>query len=151
MIMKNRFRNHSVAIQTILSFGLLAPFQSTIAQRRVPPPRPAVAPLVGGRYANDVDGDRIDDQLGARVQEAVAVEKSARTAEQKAGARAKLTEPAEVELIFKEPVTQQQIDGFEALGGEITHMYKAISYGWNGRIPLNKISAVPTAMGVTLI
>ena len=99
------------------------------------PPRPAVAPLIGERYANDADGDRLDDRLFARAQQAPA----------NAG------ELVHIELIFKEPVTQRHIDTFIALGGEITYIYKAVSYGWNARIPLNKISAVPAAMGASLV
>src|SRR5215470_9938051 len=73
---------------------------------------------------------------------AVAVEKAATTPEEKSRASANASAPVNVELIFKEPITQEQIDKFAGLGGEITYIYKAVSYGWNGRIPLNKVSAV---------
>jgi hypothetical protein len=38
-----------------------------MAQHPVAPPKPAVAPLIGERYANDADGDRIDDELADRM------------------------------------------------------------------------------------
>jgi PKD repeat protein len=125
--------------------------QLTLAQPHRPPLKPTVPPLISDRYANDTDGDRIDDQLVVRANQAVAAENAAITAEQKLQAHAKSSEMVNVELIFREPVTQQQIDRFTALGGEITYLYKAISYGWNGRIPLNKVSAVPVAIGATLV
>jgi len=130
---------------------LLVSFQSMFAQRHVPPPRPNVAPLIGERYANDGDGDRIDDQLLGRAKQAAAAERAAVTAEEKSQAQTKIGELVNVELIFKEPVTQRQIDTFTALGGEITYIYRAVSYGWNARIPLHKVSAVPAAMGATLV
>jgi len=125
--------------------------QSTFAVPQGPPPRPVVAPLISERYANDTDGDHIDDQLLQRAQAALATEKAAATPAEKLRANANASELVNVELIFKEPVTQEQIDKFAALGGEIIYLYKAVSYGWNARIPLNKVSAVPTAMGASLL
>src|SRR5262245_50670209 len=93
---------------------LLCTIESTFAQRHVPPPRPGVAPLVGERYANDADGDRVDDALLDRATRAVAAENAARTPEERSQARAKSDEFVNIELIFKEPVTQRQIDAFEA-------------------------------------
>src|SRR6185436_2670312 len=93
--------------RVLLTFALIfaaASIPSASAQTHRPPPRPAVAPWIGERYANDADGDRIDDELHTRAEQA----------------QAKLGESANVELIFKEPVTQRQIDTFTALGGEIT-------------------------------
>lgn len=132
---------------------LLACFsiQHTSAQPPTPPPKPAVAPMIGHRYSNDTDGDRIDDHLLVRANQAAVEEKAAATPGQKVQARAKSSEMVDVELVFKEPITQHQIDTFAALGGEITYVYRAISYGWNGRIPLNKVSAVPGAMGASLV
>jgi hypothetical protein len=126
-------------------------FQSALAQPYRPPERPAVTPLIADRYSNDTDGDRIDDHLLQRAQAAMAEEQAATTTDEKSTAKAKATELVNVELIFKEPVTQEQIDKFPALGGEITYIYKAISYGWNARVPLNKVSAVPAAMGASLL
>jgi PKD repeat protein len=136
---------------TSLLAVLLCTAPCALAQHHIAPPKPAVAPLIGEHYANDADGDRIDDELFARAQRAVAAEREATTPAARAQARAQLDEQVNVELVFKQPVTQQQLDTFEALGGEITYVYKAVSYGWNARIPLNKIRAVPAAMGATLV
>ena len=121
------------------------------AQPFAPPPKPAVAPLIGHSYGNDTNGDRIDDQLLARAEQALAAGKSAVTSEQKRQATAKLSEMVEVELIFKEQVTQKQLDSFILQGGQITYLYKAVSYGWNGRLPLGKVAAAPALLGDTLL
>jgi subtilisin family serine protease len=56
-----------------------------------------------------------------------------------------------VELIFKEQITQQQIDDFLILGGQINYIYKALSYGWNGWITLDCLDLLPDVMGDTLV
>src|SRR5689334_18373365 len=118
-----------LSLQSLVAVLCIWPVQLTLAQPHRSPPKPVVAPLIGAHYANDADGDRIDDQLLTRANQAIAAEKAAVTPGEKSQARAKLDELVTVELIFKEPVTQQQIDRFAALGGEITYIYKALSYG----------------------
>jgi len=77
-----------------------------------PPPPPQVAPIISGDYSADTNGNCIDDSLeGGEVSIAAA-------------------EMVEVELIFNEPVTQAQINEFLRLGGQITYMYEAVSFGW---------------------
>ena len=56
-----------------------------------------------------------------------------------------------MELIFNEPITQRQIDEFLRLGGQITYIYQAVSYGWNGYISRQSINLLPSAMGSTLV
>jgi hypothetical protein len=161
LFMKKIFKNQTPSLPHkqhclagYLMFAVLmvsGSFQFASAQRLVPPPRPAVAPLIGERYANDSDRDRIDDGLSTRAKRAAAAHGAAVTAEQKFAAEVALGEMVNVELIFKEPVTERQMESFIALGGEITYVYKALSYGWNGRMPLGKVSAVRAAMGETLV
>jgi PKD repeat protein len=146
------------SLRPIASFDLilaslcaLGSVSATFAQHFEPPPGPAVAPLVSAYYANDLDADKIDDKLLDRAQKTIAAERAAVSVEEKSQTRARAAEMVNVELVFKEQVTQKQIDTFTALGGEITYIYKAVSYGWNARIPLNKISAVPAAMGASLL
>jgi subtilisin family serine protease len=103
-----------------------------------PPPAPEVPPIISGDYATDLNGNRINDALEAV--RAAKGELSIASAEELVG----------VELIFKEPITQRQIDDFLRLGGEITYIYRAISYGWTGRIPRDKIESLPSALGPTL-
>src|SRR5262245_44213276 len=91
-----------------------------------PPSKPAIPPLIADRYPNDTNGDRIDDRLTEKAQKALAEAKATASPEQHSTAEASLREVVDVEVIFKEPVTQQQIDAFIALGGEITYLYKAV-------------------------
>lgn len=104
-----------------------------------PPAPPQVAPIISSRYPGDTDGDRIDDAL-----------------QQRTGGRKLATSSADgtavaVELIFNEPVTQVQIDAFVEAGGEITYMYRALSYGWDGRIAPSAIASLPALMGPSLV
>ncbi len=130
-------------------FSLLA--SVSVAQPFSSPPRPAVAPLIALTYPNDANGDSLDDELMARAQSAVAAQQSAVTSEQRAQASARLAELVEVELIFKEQIAQHHIDAFLAQGGQITYIYKAVSYGWNGRLPLGKVATMPSILGESLL
>lgn len=105
-----------------------------------PPPPPQVPPIISDGYASDLNGNRINDAL----------ETAARPRGDLSIASAE-GEMVAVELIFKEPITQRQIDDFLRLGGQITYLYRAISYGWTGRIPTARLASLPAAMGPTLV
>jgi hypothetical protein len=100
-----------------------------------PPAPPQVAPVISESYSSDRDGDRINDELELAV--AVSKGVSITAEDQPVNASGRMVA---VELVFREPVTQQQIDSFLALGGQITYLFKAISYGWNSRIPREQIA-----------
>jgi len=117
----------------------------------IPLSPPDVAPLIGRTYPNDLNRTRIDDGLEARAEMTVALTLSAATARQVREAQLLSDAVVNVELIFNEQITHRQIDEFKALGGEITYVYKAVSYGWNGRIPLGKVNELPAGMGTTLV
>jgi hypothetical protein len=112
-----------------------------------PPPVPDVAPVISGMYPEDLDGNRIADELDSADLPSgpSTLFDASRSLSPLAGA-----ESVDVELIFDEPVTQDQIDTFLQLGGEITYMYQAVSFGWNGRIDRDCVSLLPSAMGPTL-
>ena len=110
-----------------------------------PPPGPFVPPIVTPDYDNDADNDRIDDRLEEKVTTWVAEVKSRSLSAQMAG------ETVSVELVFSSPVTQSQIDTFTGLGGTITYLYQALSYGWIGRIPIDSVAVLPDLMGPSLI
>ncbi len=116
-----------------------------------PPPPPVVAPLIGEVHPNDANRDKIEDQLAERYQRAITLKTKAISPMEAAGVDNQLTTLIEVELIFKRQITQEQQDAFLQLGGEITHVYKAISYGWNGRLPLGRLLEVPGAVGDSLV
>jgi subtilisin family serine protease len=104
-----------------------------------PPSPPDVAPIISEAYPADLNANRIDDALesGAPGQGELSI--------------ASADERVSVELIFREPITQGQIDVFLRLGGRITYIYRAISYGWNGDLPRTAIGLLPTVMGPALV
>jgi subtilisin family serine protease len=124
--------------------------RTTLGQMVAPPPRPDVLPLIGRAYSNDADANRIDDGLDAQVRQAEAALQAAATAKESRAAQAQLDAVVGVELIFTSPITRQQLEGFLASGGRIDYVYRAVSYGWNGRIPLGRVRALPGSMGATL-
>lgn len=133
----------------------LGAFQFKIpAQTKEPlliPPTPSVAPRIGLSYTEDADHDGVEDQLTWRYQQAALLEATVGSGAQKLLARLQLSRMVEVELIFKDQITSAQLDAFLALGGEITHIYQALSYGWNGRLPLRRLPEVRAAVGGTLV
>ena len=114
----------------------------------VPPATPTVAPVISGVYPNDLDGNRIDDDLDEldAAKSPSGLFEAGRSLAPLSGACV-----VDVELIFDGPVTQEQIDAFARLGGEITYMFRAVSYGWNGRIARDRVASLPSAMGPSLV
>jgi hypothetical protein len=117
----------------------------------LPPPEPAVRPAIAADYPEDSDRDRIADRLVAEVARLQTVVSTSLIDGDRAQAQYELASAVEVELIFNNRVTEEQINGFIAMGGEITHLYRSVSYGWNGRIPRDQITSIPEAMGGTLV
>ena len=116
-----------------------------------PPPEPAVRPLIGKDYSEDADADHIADGLSNQVRVAQSAMAAARTGPERLNAQAALDSLVDVELIFASQVTQAQIDAFLTMGGQITYLYKAVSYGWNGKIPVGQVSLLPARMGASLL
>ncbi len=134
-MIRNSIR-HSAVIATaaIVCANVVA---AAPAKKHAPPPRPQVAPAIARTYLEDQDADRVSDALQQRAN---AAKTSAAAAEM-----------IEVELIFNDQITQEQIDTFESHGGEITYVFKSVSYGWTGRISLNQVRALPGLLGQTLM
>ena len=145
------FRQPFQTLVWLLFSVALGPFRVPAAVPLLPPPPPAIAPLIGTTYPNDTDGDHVEDQLMVRLQQASTALQAAVSVAQTNAVKALLDAPVEVELVFRQPVSQNQINAFLALGGEITHLYKAVSYGWNGRLPLRSIGQLPARMGDSLV
>jgi subtilisin family serine protease len=134
-----------VCLAGILGFG-----NSARGETLAPPARPKIPPLIGTAYLNDLNRNKIDDELESKAEAATARLKSAITSAQTSDAQTLLSTTVDVELIFKDQITQRQINDFLARGGEIDYIYKAVSYGWNGRIALRDVNALPGLMGATL-
>lgn len=105
----------------------------------IPPPEPDVPPLISRDYPDDTNRNRIADSLEARALAASNL------------APAALAETVAVELIFSRRVAQAQLDAFRSLGGRIDYLYRRVSYGWNGRLPLGQVALLPAAMGASLV
>jgi hypothetical protein len=129
-------RVSSLSLSLSLSLcTLLLLIGSAFGESLTPPPPPEIPPIISESYLSDQDGDKIDDSL---LEEQFTLFSGG--------------DPwVYVELIFKEQITQKQIDDFLLLGGEITYIYKALSYGWNGRIPLHHVETLPLLMGPALV
>jgi PKD repeat protein len=126
-------------------------FQTAFSQQLRPPSEPAVRPFLAQSYSNDTNIDRIEDQLVERAQRALVLEKDPTNSQARARGQSQLNEKVEVELVFKDQITQAQIDAFLAEGGEITYLYKAVSYGWNGRLPLRQVEKAAKRLGGQLL
>ena len=127
----------------------LPPGSSSI--HAAPPVEPAVRPEIASPSKIDTDKNGIDDKLDSTIggkKRAIASEKDPG---RRAALEAQLAEPVRVELVFSSQVTQEQIDDFLALGGEIEYIYGAVSYGWNARLPLRAVEALPHRMGGSLV
>jgi subtilisin family serine protease len=110
-----------------------------------PPAPPQVAPVISEAYPGDLNANRINDDLESAAARTKSI--SIATSEGQTGDGRMVA----VELIFNEPVTQGQIDSFLALGGQIRYLFKAISYGWNGRIAPERVKWLPVVMGPSLV
>ena len=130
----------------VLICASLAYSKGPVATPTAPPP-PQIAPIISEDYPADGDGNRINDLL-ERGSDSMSELSIASVPENELPP---LEPIVRVELVFSEPVTQQQIDDFLRLGGEITYIYQAISFGWNGRIPRESIPLLPSVMGPTLV
>ena len=125
------------SIWSITAVATLGFATSLFAEKHTPPARPQVQPRIGKIYPHDKDGDHIEDALLEKAKAAKSREENEKR--------------VAVNLVFEDQITQEQIDAFENEGGEMGHIYKTISYGWNGTIPLNKIHRLPQVLGGTFL
>ena len=117
----------------------------------VAPAQPAVRPHLPARADFDLDNNRVDDRIDrsvGQIRRQLALETNQARRQQLA---ARLAQPIAIELVFRDQVTQQQIDDFLAMGGRIGHLYRAVSYGWSGTLPAASVDALATAMGSSLL
>jgi len=133
--MRSRLRPLKTGL--ILSSALLA---SAAIFAVSPPPEPDVAPMILLDVEYDTDWNRIDDGIDERLREA----HRRRDSQALAGM-------VEVETVFSRQIRQEEIDAFVELGGEIDHVYRAISYGWQGRVPLEAVELLAERLGDELV
>jgi PKD repeat protein len=134
-----------------ICLGCLPVRAGQLASNPRPPREPEVAPLVPRHFPSDNNNDRIQDSLGDRAKRLHSAANNPARPADRLDALNKLGELVHVELIFTNRIAQKHLDDFLAHGGEVTHLYEATSYGWNGRLPLGKILALPALMGDALV
>ena len=110
----------------------------------VPAARKLAAPNPRGA---DRNANRLDDSFDAVLAEVT----ERATQGQLQEASAALATRVPIQLVFSEPITQEDFDHFLAFGGEVQYVYKHTSYGWNGSLPLGKVAQLPAAMGDKLL
>ncbi len=85
----------------------------------------SVEPIIYHADSMDRDADNLQDRLESLISQVMRVNKSA-------------TLPIVVTLIS--PVTPQDIEYFQSLGGEIQHVYGSVTYGFAGIAPASNLS-----------
>jgi cysteine-rich repeat protein len=101
-------------------------------------PEPKVRPRVPNVELEDLDRDRIDDALAAQM-------RIARDPDTTAGA------PLRVELLFSRRVTQAERRAFEASGGVVRHIHRAVAYGFTGTLPRGAVAQIAEQLGDGLV
>ncbi len=124
------------------ALALMFAGSAAVAAAIEPPPEPGVKPIISVVRSEDGDGDGIEDRLLSRARAAEARLRLASSEADAAAAQAELDAVVQVELVFSRQVTQPEIDAFLAAGGEITYLYRAVSYGWNGTLRLGDVERV---------
>ena len=135
----------------VIGLGWTLDAHSISEQKYTPPDTHEYLQYVTESYDNDRNRDRIDDDLYEKVARTAAMDLPYDPRSKHIESGTGQDEILHVELIFRKQVTQAQIDAFEAAGGKINYIYKAVSYGWNGRLPIWKIKEIPALMGPDLL
>jgi len=113
-------------------------------ERLIPPPEPAVRPIIVHPAELDANQNKLDDE----IERDIALAQALPTVQERAEA---LSEFIRVELVFAEQITRDQIDAFLRLGGNIDYVYQSVSYGWNGTVARGLVQQIPGRMGPPLV
>ncbi|MCX8036113.1 MAG: S8 family serine peptidase, partial [Candidatus Sumerlaeia bacterium] len=114
------------------------------AAELVPPPEPAVKPILPSVKEMDLNGNKVDDAIDREI----AAAQAAPDADTRDAA---LREMIRVELVFSKQITQEQLNAFVAAGGRIKYIFKSVSYGWTGWMPRGQAAPIANAMGESLL
>ncbi len=139
------------ACSLVLTMVFVSPTLSQAQPVWSVPPEPAVRPQLPQTAALDANGNKIDDKIDAGVARIRAELGQAIGPRRRGDLQQQLAEPVRIELVFSTQISQQQIDEFLSLGGEIDHVFQAVSYGWTGRMPRQDVETLPAAMGAPLL
>jgi subtilase family protein len=139
------------ATLALLSAALLWSRLAAAQPLWVPPPEPLVPPQIPAASELDGDGNKIDDKLDGELSDIRAALGTATAPAQVAERSDQLAAPVRIEVVFSHQITQRQIDSFLALGGQIDHVYVAVSYGWTGRLSRSAVESLPGLLGSSLV
>ncbi len=132
------------ALVLALTLGIFGPNAiSAQVAFLAPPPEPAVRPIVRHPDEMDRDGNGIDDMLDVLVRE-WSIQAGGRRF---GGSRGTPGPVVRVQVLFSRQITQAQLNRFVALGGQVDYIFRNLCYGWNGRISISAVPAIPAAMG----
>ncbi len=129
----------------LLSAGVSRAGIPLTADQIVAPAEPAIRPTIPAVLETDSNSDQIDDGLETKVLQ------FENNRANPATAPLAVDESVSVEFVFSAQIRQQQLDQFAKLGGRITHIYKSVSYGWNGTLPLSTIRGAVQGAGPSLL
>jgi hypothetical protein len=148
----NRYCNNNHLIELVIIVLILTVVSQAIgADPLVPPPLPDVPPFISETYSSDENSNHIQDKLEIPAGTRPLPPSPIGPIEPPPIIEPPVIEMVDVQLTFSTQITQQQIDDFLGIGGEITYIYKSISYGWRGRIPESNIKLLPDLMGPTMV
>jgi len=116
-----------------------------------PPPEPDVRPIINHPTEMDRDLNRIDDLLDQRLRSIRARLATEPDPDVRTLIAQELAEHTRIELVFSRQITMPEIQAFLRLGGRIEHIYKAVSYGWNGTVALVDVERLPALFGAALV
>ncbi|MDI6828912.1 MAG: S8 family serine peptidase, partial [Armatimonadota bacterium] len=147
ILLRHYFQLAVVILLLVLCLSALAQPEVSL----VPPPEPDVKPLIVHPIEMDRDLDKVADAIQKRVRDIHNAIAQTLDPARKEMLKKQLDAPVRVELIFNRQITQKQLEKFITLGGKVEHIYRAVSYGWTGLIPIGAIELLPMQMGDHLV
>ena len=105
------------------------PGSTQVAPAAIAPAPPLVVPELPDVSDSDHNRDRIDDAFQEQPDEGGS---------------------ANLEVILNAPTLQRHLDAFVRLGGQVEHVFRAVSYGWTGTLAREKLNALRDELGADL-
>ncbi|MBX3727565.1 MAG: hypothetical protein KF858_00125 [Candidatus Sumerlaeia bacterium] len=111
----------------------------------------AATPLLPHPWEIDADGNGLDDRLDARIEVARRFDARLATDEARAAAQALRTESLRLEVLLREPATQELHATVESAGARVLHMFEHVAHGWLVELPLEHAEELARALGPKLL
>jgi hypothetical protein len=111
----------------------------------------AATPLLPHPWELDADGNGLDDRLDARIEVARRFDARLATDEGRATARAVREESLRLEVLLREPATEELRATVEASGARVLHTFGHVAHGWLVELPLERAQELARALGPRLL